>query len=326
VGKIIGASGTHPKPTTLCLLPNSFSGQNAPFLLTYTEACFARFNMNILSALNNREIATAIWLTVIFLGAMFISGVRHSFSDLLNALFNKKIVGPIIVMLVYIFLVIMIFKKVGFWDMSATKDTILWTLGTAFVSYFSLNKVAQDDNFFKNLILENIKFIFILEFVINLYSFNLAVELIVIPMVSFIVVLNAYAVSKPECRQVKKILNLLLGVFGLFLLVMTFREIVLDFQKFATLKNLRDFFLPPLLSIALLPFVYVMALVMQYEMFFVRINIANKNSVIAKKVKRKIFAACNINLSKLIKVSKSAGYPKVKGEADVLEWLKIARQ
>jgi hypothetical protein len=282
--------------------------------------------MNIINALNNREIATTIWLAIIFLWALSISGVRHSIRNVLRVFFNKKIIAPLIAMLVYIFLVVMAFKKIGFWDMSAAKDTILWTLGTAFATYFSLNKVAQDSNYFKNVILDNIKFILILEFVVNLYSFNLAIELIVIPVVSLIVILNAFAESKPEYKRVKNFLNFFLGVFGLFLLAFTFREIILDFQNFATLKNLRDFFLPPLLSIALLPFVYIMALVMQYETFFVRIDIANKNSSIAKNVKRKIFATCHINLSKLNKVSKNAGHPKINSEADVLEWLKKERQ
>jgi hypothetical protein len=278
--------------------------------------------MSIINALNNREIATAIWLTVIFLWALSISGVRRSIPGLLKIIFNKKIIIPLIAMLLYIVFMVVIFKKIGFWDKSATKDTILWTLGSAFATYFSLNRVGQDSNYFKNVILDNIKLVLILEFVLNLYSFSLPVELIVIPIVSFIVMLNAFAESKPDYKQVSKLLSFILGVFGLYLLAFTFREIVLDFQNFATLKNLRDFFLPPLFSIFLLPFVYIMALFIQYEMFFVRIDFANKNQDVAKYAKRKVLATCHINLSKLSKVSKKAGYPKVNDKKDVLEWFK----
>jgi hypothetical protein len=175
-------------------------------------------------------------------------------------------------------------------------------------------------------ILDNIKFVLIMEFVVNLYSFSLPAELIVMPAVTFIAMSNVFAESKQEYKKVSKLLNFILGVFGLYLLVFTFREIVLDFQNFATIKNLRDFFLPPLFSIVLLPFVYVMALFMQYEMFFVRIDIANKNSGVTKYAKRKILMACHVNLSKLNKVSKNVGYPKVNNKEDVLEWLKKAKQ
>jgi len=199
-------------------------------------------------------------------------------------------------------------------------------LGSAFVTFFNLNKVAEDEHYFKNVILDNIKFVLILEFIINFYSFNFAIELVVIPIVTLIVMLNAYAGLKPEYKRVKTLLDYVLGIFGLCLLAFTFRELILDFQNFTTLKNLRDFFLPPLFSIVLLPFIYIMALFMQYEMFFVRIDIANKNSDIVKYTKRKILATCHFNLSKLNKVSKSAGYPKVNTKEDVLEWLKKAKQ
>ncbi len=259
---------------------------------------------------------------IIFLWALSVSGARHSIRDLLKTFFTKKIIIPLIAMLFYITLMVIVFEKIGFWDISATKDTILWTLGSAFATYFSLNNVAQDSNYFKNVLLDNLKFVLILEFVLNLYSFSLPVELIVIPIVSFIVMLNAFAESKPEYKKVSRLLNFILGVFGLYLLAFSVKEIVLDFQNFASIKNLRDFFLPPLFSVALMPFVYIMALFMQYEMFFIRIDFANKNPDIAKYAKRKVLAACHINLYKVNKVSKKAGFPKVNDKKDVLEWFK----
>ena len=225
-------------------------------------------------------------------------------------------------MLLYIGIMVFAFNKMGFWDVSAMKDTILWTFGSAFVTYFSLNNVVQDSAYFKNVILDNIKFVLIMEFVVNLYSFSLPVEIIIMPIISFIVMANVIAESKPEFTQVRKLFNFILGVFGLFLIAYTFREIILDFENFATFKNLRDFFLPPLFSIFLLPFVYIMALFMQYEMFFVRIDFTNRNLDIAKLAKRKVLKACHINLSKLIKVSKKAGYPKVNDKTDLLNWFK----
>jgi hypothetical protein len=274
----------------------------------------------------NREIATTIWLLIFFIWALSISGVRHSIRDLLRTLFNKKIFIPLMTMLLYIAFMVIAFEKIHFWDISATKDTILWTLGSAFGMYFSLNKVAQDENYFKNVILDNLKIVLILEFVVNLYSFSLPVELIVIPIVSFIVLLNVFVKLKTEYKQVSKLLNFVLGCFGVILLVFTVKEIILDFQNFASLKNLRDFFLPPLFSIVLLPFIYIMALSMQYELFFVRINFANKNPDLVRYAKRKIISACHINLPRLNKVSKKAGYPKLNDKKDVLEWLKKERQ
>ena len=148
-------------------------------------------------------------------------------------------------MLVYIYTIIIISKKIGFWDIAALKDTIFWILGTAFTTFINLNKSLHDDNYFKNTILDNIKFILIIEFIVNLYTFNLTVEMILVPLVSLIVMLNVLAESKSEYKKFNKFLNFLLGVFGLCLLIFTFREIILNFRDFATLQNLRDFLLPP---------------------------------------------------------------------------------
>jgi hypothetical protein len=199
-------------------------------------------------------------------------------------------------------------------------------VGSAFVTFFNINKAAEDEHYFKNVILDNIKFILILEFIINFYSFSLVIELVVIPIITLIVMLSTYAGLKQEYKRVKTFLDYVLGIFGLCLLVFTFRELIMGFQNFTTVKNLRDFFLPLMFSVVLLPFVYIMALYMQYEMFFVRIDIANTNSDLIKYAKRKVLIACNFNLSKINKVSKNAGYPKVNRQDDVLEWLKKAKQ
>lgn len=210
--------------------------------------------MNITSTLNNREIATAIWLMIALIWMLSISNIRHSVPNLLKTFLHKKIILPFIFMLLYIFLMIIIFAKAGFWNLSAAKDTIIWTVGTAFATFFGIHKATENKDYFKNTILENVKLILILEFIINLYPFRLIVELIMIPIIGLMIILNTYAELEAE-KKIKIYLDYVLGGFGLILLFFTFREIFMDFQNFATLENMRDFFLPPLFSISFLPFV-----------------------------------------------------------------------
>ena len=278
-------------------------------------------DMNIISTLNNREIATAIWLMIALLWVLSIRDLRSSIYDLLKNLFCKIILVPLMVMLLYIFFMIIFFKKVGFWDVSATKDTVIWILGTAFIAFINLSKAAENENYFKNMISDNIKLNLIFEFVFNLYSFNLVFELMSLPIVIFTGVVNGIIESKPEFKQLKKVFNNVLGLYGLLLITFTFRELIVDFQNFATFKNLRDFLLPPLFSIVLLPFVYFMALYLQYNSLFTRVDHANKNSNLAKYTKRKILVACHVNLSKLKKFSRNAGYARVNSKDDVLAWV-----
>ena len=281
--------------------------------------------MNVISELKNREIAVAVWSLILLFWAFSISDVRHSLLRLLKAFFVRKIIVPFALMLFYVFLIVIFYEKVHFWDTSATKDTIFWTAGTAFATLFNLNKVVEDENYFKKAILDNIKLVLILEFIFNLYSFSLLIELVLVPIVSLIVMLNVIAKSKPEYKQVKVLLDYALALFGLVIIIFTFREIFVDFQNFATIKNLRDFFLPPLFTITFFPFVYFMALYMQYEDLFVRVDFANKNSSSTKYAKQKIFATFHLNLSKLTKFSKNVGFANFNSKGDVSDLIKKVR-
>jgi hypothetical protein len=282
--------------------------------------------MDISSILSNREVATGIWLSIVFLWALSVGSVRRSIGGVLQAFFVKGIIVPFALMLLYVFLIVLVSRRIGFWDMSALKDTILWTTGTAFATFFSLNKAVEDKSYFRGIIWDNIRLVLILEFIVNLYSFSLIVELLIVPIATFIVMLNAVAELKTEYRQVKTFLNYTSGLFGLVLLALTFRELLADFQNFATLKTLRDCLLPPLFTITFLPFVYLMALYMQYQRLFHRIDFANRDAVLSRYTKRRFLAACHLSLSKLNTSSKNIGFPKVSSKDEVLALIKNAQE
>jgi hypothetical protein len=281
--------------------------------------------MELTSILSNREIAAGVWLLIVLIWALSVGSVRRSILGVLEAFFVKIIVVPFVVMLLYVILMVLIFRKIGFWDASALKDTILWTTSTAFATFFSLNKVAEDKHYFRDAIWDNIRLVLMLEFIVNLYSFSLIVELVLVPIVTFIGIMSAVAESKPETMRLKILFNSVLSIFGLGLLVFTFRELSADFQNLATLKTLRDFFLPPLFTIAFLPFVYLMALYMQYERLFNRVDFANKDVSLARYAKRRFFAVCHLSLSKLNRFSKNVGFPKLNSRDDVLALIRKAQ-
>jgi len=186
--------------------------------------------MSITNILNNREIAVAIWLLIVCIWALSKGSVRSSVIGVLRALFAKKIILPVLCMLLYSSLLVIVFEKVGFWDISATKDTILWFFGVAFVMFVNINEVAADENYFRKTIKDYVKMIFILEFIVNLYSFDLAAELVVVPVASFLVVMSAVASLKPEHKQVKSVLDYALGLFGIVVIVFTTSDLTL-YQK-----------------------------------------------------------------------------------------------
>jgi hypothetical protein len=236
--------------------------------------------------LNNREIATITWISLFFLVAFFKRELRSSFRQFLGILFSRFVIILIGSMLAYVFLMVLTFRQIGFWDASAIKDTVVWIFGVAFVMLLNANKAGDDERYFRRIISDSIKLAVILEFIANMYTFSLSIELTIVPVITFLILLKTVAGLKPENKQVDNFIGYILGVIGTVLIVVTLYDVFVDLQGFATLRNLRDFLLPPVFTFALLPFIYGMALFMMYESLFNRIDYVNPESCTAMNKKR----------------------------------------
>lgn len=276
---------------------------------------------------NNREIALIIWILIFLIWMLFKKNfwivfkkdLRVSLFNFLKILTSKKIIILIFSMLLYVFLIIFMLHKIGFWNVSMIKDTIFWTFGVAFIMLINSDKANKDEHFFRKILLDNIKLIIVLEFIINLYVFNLVVELILIPILFIVVMMSAFAETKKENMQVKKAMGFILVIIGICFIIFVTYNIIIDFKGFASLDNLRGFLLPPVLTTFYLPFAYFMALFMIYETFFLRINILiSKNKALTKYAKRKILEECHFNLRKLNIFSKKLKFCEINSENDLL--------
>lgn len=254
---------------------------------------------------NTREKAVIVWLIIFLVWALSRENIRNSFLVFLKTLFQQKILLVIIALLLYTGLIVLIFSKVGIWEVALIKNTTFWLVGTAFVLLMNADKATQDKGFFKKILIDNLKLILVIEFIVNLYTFSLGVELILVPILFVIVAMGAVAETEQEFMIVKKITDFILSAFGVSLIVVGLIKVLGDYQAFATSENLRAFILPPLLTFAYIPFLYLFALLMAYESLFVRMEIILKvDQRLGKSAKQKIFALCHFNLVKLNSFSK----------------------
>lgn len=260
-----------------------------------------------IDTLNGREKAVIVWLLIFLFWALTQKNIRTSIINLLKAFFQKKIVVVFLAMFVYVFFIILLFSKLQIWNASITKDTVFWILGSAFVLLMNVNNATQDDHHFKKILLDNLKLILVLEFIVTLYSFNFWIEMIFVPVMFLIVAMGAVAEIKKEYLPVKKLIDYVLSFIGIFLIVFAVSKIIGDYQGFLSADNLRSFVLPPLMTLAYMPFLYIFALIMAYEMLFVRLDIFLKNDkTLAGFAKQKIFRLCFLNLGKLNRFAKES--------------------
>ena len=203
---------------------------------------------------NNREISLGLWFIAFTFLVLIKRKILISIFDLIKLLFGKAIFRMIIFMLIYVSTLIFILYICNLWELTLLKDTIYWTFGFAFIMLFNANKAYEEEHFFENIIKDNFKFIIIFEFITNLHCFNLIWELIFLPIMLFLVLINTFSEYKKEFHQIQKITNVILSIIGIMYLIIALYYIFINLTNFISYNNLRSFLFAPLLTFFYIPF------------------------------------------------------------------------
>lgn len=269
---------------------------------------------------NNREIAIIFWAVIFLFFVLSKKDVRLLILNVLKAFLNWKLLVPIILSLSYVALVVWLLRKWYIWDLFLTKDTIIWILGTASILFFSLNRVERDSNFFKKIVIKNVGLTAILEFIINTYTFNLPTELILVPLTFFVGAMSAVAETDEKYSLVKKASNAMLFLVGVAFITVAINGALSDVDNFLTINNLNKFILMPVLTLAFIPALYVLALVMVYETLFLRIETLLKgDKELIRYAKWRILFSYLCNLKKLnsFSINGAASLLNAKNKEDI---------
>ena len=253
--------------------------------------------------LNNREIAIYLVFIFVIIWILRDKNTRASISDFLNAFFALK--KPLVFMGIYINCIIIILYKVNFWRISLLKDTIYWIFGVALILFFNLNEIEKKENYFKGIIKDNLKVLVLVEFISNLKSFNLVIEIISVIIIFFFSIVSAYTEKDSTKIRENKLSQTILTIYGLSAFIFSVIEIIQDFDEFATINNLKSLLLSPIFTILFIPFMYLLGLFMVYETFFIRIkHIHRDKKKLSQFVVRQILWKCNFSLKKVNLMSK----------------------
>lgn len=253
--------------------------------------------------LSNREIAIFIWIGLFLIWGLTQRKIRDSFSSVLKAFFAWKLTLSYLVMFLYIAIILILLHSLGIWKFSHIVNTILWIVGVAFVMLFEHSK-ANNESFFKHAIKDNLKFLVALEFFINLYVFSLWVELLLVPVFSVLGVMLAIAESNKQYEVVQNGINYIMAIIGTFFIGYAVYMAVSDFNSFLTLENFKNFGIPILLTIMFSPFIYFLALYVNYETLFIRLQFFVNDKSLLRHVKKKTIFAFRLNLWVLNKWAK----------------------
>ena len=278
--------------------------------------------MNPISGVfNNREIAIGIWM-LLFAGWVAVKMDKTSINAVIKDFLSAPIVISVMLMGTYIALMVRTLSRLGFWDISDLKDTIFWSLGVAFVLLMDVNSARREEAYFQKLIIDNIKLVLILEFVIEIYVLDLWIELILFPTILLISILKQISETNNAYKSVAALTNALLIIIGCSLIIYAGLNLGGDLTGFFTIANLRNFALTPLLTFMFLPFIYFAALYAEFQQIFIHVRKQNKDRKLVQHAIWKILLKFHINLGQLTRWSKRVGILRFENEEQVFEALR----
>ncbi|KOE58096.1 hypothetical protein [Aggregatibacter actinomycetemcomitans] len=155
-----------------------------------------------------------------------------------------------------------------------------------------VSKVEDKKDYFLSLLKENINVGVFLIFVLEIYSFSFLIEFIMIPFSTF---LFLYIKCNSLNENNKKISCFIYIILSLWIVIYFLHSIylsVLLFDANSLWGNILELFLPSILSLICIPFLYFLSIYMEYERVFASLKIYfNDNGLFeyAKKLSLKYF-------------------------------------
>lgn len=245
-----------------------------------------------------REIAIFIYAILLLVYVLLRKKGKDIVLSIIKAACHIKLVIPFLIVLVFATLFTWLCTYLPFWDWQYVKDIIFWTLFAGVPVCFNATSRKLDDHYFKHIIIDNLKFAALVEFITGTFTFHIIGELILQPLLVFFMILQSSLVKKTETA--KKITDSLIGIAGLIIIGLTIKSVIDSIGGIYFIDILVGLILPVILSIVFLPVAYFFALYAKYEILFLRINSKEPDDRKLKiKHRIKIIRLCKFSYKKV---------------------------
>ena len=169
----------------------------------------------ILDSFSTRDIALFVWILISLILMLFSKNIRNSIFGFLKTLFIKEFILILFLFFIHTFFYVFVLHKVSLWDKSLFKDTVFWMFGFGCITMFNLNSLNKNQDF-KNLLIEVVKWTFIIEYFVNFFTFSLTKEIIILPILVWFSMMQVYASYEEKYKQVENIMKFIIGSFSVF--------------------------------------------------------------------------------------------------------------
>ena len=267
--------------------------------------------------LSTREIALLIWFCAVALFSFIHPSTRPSVLHLVRVVLQRQVVVVIALLYAYMGVVVWGLSLVSIWDWGQFKNTLIWSIAVGMASLFRINEIEDEPHFFRKWILDQLKVIAVVEFIIAYYTFPLLIELLLFPILFVIACTITMGERQEKHHRAASFLSGVLAIFGLTLIAYAIYMIVIDFQSFASFRTVQDFYTPIVLSFAFVPFIFVIYIYSSYQRVFGILGISIKDVRLRRYAKFRSALAFGLNVGALRCWQRNIGIHKPSNKDDI---------
>jgi hypothetical protein len=226
--------------------------------------------------LDSREKAILFWgAALVVFATIKGKSVASSMLGVLRALASPKLLLLFGTAAAYCAALVFLASKGGLWHTTAVKETVYWFLGSGVILVGNATQESLNDpSYLKKLLQRVLRFTLVVEFLVNFYVLPLAAELFLVPLITLFIGMQVVAEHDPTMVQARKFIAVVLTLFGLTLMVYVIVSAISDSGELLRRENAEDLLLAPALSLALLPFLYLVSWLSRRELNNVRKRLA----------------------------------------------------
>lgn len=200
-----------------------------------------------------------------------------------------------------------LFYRTSLWKSIFIKDIVLWVIFVGTPLFFgSINK-SFEEHYFRKAVVSNFKLTVLMEFFVSSFTFPLIWEIIMVPVLVFIFMLDAIAATNSEYRPAKKLISVIIIIINIIFLYETVSIATGRLGNLNVLDTLITLLIPIVFSVLYIPISYMFTVFGKYQIIFVRMGFKEpKDNAKVKILHRfKIIWICKLSFSNLCKFEKS---------------------
>ncbi len=203
-------------------------------------------------------------------------------SDIVSTLAKPKLLIPTLLYVVAVLGILIPASRFGLWEPSLWKTTVIWLLVSGLGLLFSLDQAIEDAKFFRRVVLRTLGVVGIVEFIANLESFALWVE---IPgqLLAVTAVAAVTTAGSAEASAQRRVANSYLGIYGICALAWGAWHLISDWSDADHGMLIREFMMPIWLTPVALLMVYAYTVLAAYESTFNRMRIVKQRGSLARQ-------------------------------------------